>query len=378
MTHAVPAGRRCTVVGAGVFGLSAAWALSRRGWEVEVLEAGPAVGHDWSGSKGGARVFRLGYPEAHHVDMARRAADLWQGLAAASGRHLLHRTGQASLGDEAALRAVAGALASAGVPAEWLSPDEVRQRFPQIAARAAVLFEPSSGVLAADECLRALCETADFELRTRTRASLVHERGGAVTVTTEDGRRFDADVAVVCAGPWTLGLVGGGHAVAAPPSAPQVAYFGPAPGHEEPALPVFIEWGEDMVYGLPVPGGAPHGGTFKVSQHVPGVPLTPDQLEHGAPPPDDRALLGALSDAVRRLLPGLHPEPLATERCVYDNSANGDFVLDRVGRVVIGCGSSGHGFKFGPLVGELLADLAEGVPPAVDLFRFRVRRGTDG
>jgi glycine/D-amino acid oxidase-like deaminating enzyme len=65
---------------------------------------------------------------------------------------------------------------------------------------------------------------------------------------------------------------------------------------------------------------------------------------------------------------------VATERCVYDNSADTDFVLDRVGNVVVGCGTSGHGFKFGPLLGELLADLAEGTTPTFDLRPFRLDR----
>ena len=77
-----------------------------------------------------------------------------------------------------------------------------------------------------------------------------------------------------------------------------------------------------------------------------------------------------------RLLPSLDPQPVATERCVYDNSADSDFVLDRVGRIVVGCGTSGHGFKFGPLLGELMADLAEGQDPPVDLGRFSL--GRDG
>ncbi len=77
-----------------------------------------------------------------------------------------------------------------------------------------------------------------------------------------------------------------------------------------------------------------------------------------------------------RLLPSLDPQPVATERCVYDNSADSDFVLDRVGRIVVGCGTSGHGFKFGPLLGELMADLAEGEDPPVDLGRFGL--GRDG
>ena len=60
----------------------------------------------------------------------------------------------------------------------------------------------------------------------------------------------------------------------------------------------------------------------------------------------------------RRYLPSYHPEPVTTERCVYDNSPDEDFIIDRVGNIVVGCGTSGHGFKFGPLLGEWLADLA--------------------
>ena len=81
-----------------------------------------------------------------------------------------------------------------------------------------------------------------------------------------------------------------------------------------------------------------------------------------------------LTDAARRLLPGLDPAPVAAERCVYDSTADGDFVLDRVGRIVVGCGTSGHAFKFGPLLGELLADLAEERSPVVDVSRFSLSR----
>jgi len=114
-----------------------------------------------------------------------------------------------------------------------------------------------------------------------------------------------------------------------------------------------------------------------VSHHTPG-PALHDYDPTAAPAPlldhDDPAHLDMLTDAVSRLLPGLNPAPVATERCVYDNSADTDFVLDRVGNVVVGCGTSGHGFKFGPLLGELLADLAIGLPPGLDLSPFRIDR----
>jgi sarcosine oxidase len=129
-----------------------------------------------------------------------------------------------------------------------------------------------------------------------------------------------------------------------------------------------------MIYGLPVLGAGPHECTYKVSHHTPGTRL--DDFDPLDPTPwdDDPGLLARLTDAVRRFLPVLDPEPVATERCVYDNSADGDFVLDRIGRVVVGCGTSGHGFKFGPLLGDILADLAEERIPPVDVTRFRLDR----
>jgi sarcosine oxidase len=130
-----------------------------------------------------------------------------------------------------------------------------------------------------------------------------------------------------------------------------------------------------MLYGLPVPDGGPHAGTYKVSHHTPGSAVHAFDPTDPAPlAGDDPALLALLQGAVARLLPSLNPQPVATERCVYDNSPDSDFVLDRVGRIVVGCGTSGHAFKFGPLLGELLADLAEGRDAPVDLSRFRLHR----
>ncbi len=374
MILAVPVERRCIVVGAGLLGLAAAWALARRGWRVAVLEAAGSVGHDRSGSKGDARIFRLGYPDPVFVDMALRARDLWRELESAAGRRLLHPTGQVTLGDAASLDAIAAALASAGAPAERLSAQQAAARFPGVATRGPVLFEPESGVLAADRCLRALRDTADFALHTGVEVTTMRQRRDSVTVTTTGGHAFDADVLVDCAGPRALALLGLEAPRAALPSVPQVAYFRPAAGALRDRPPVFIEWGDDMVYGLPVPQQDARGGLYKVSHHTVGTVLEGFDPVDPAPFADDPALLALLRGAVRRLLPSLDPEPVGTERCVYDNSPDTDFVLDRVGQVVVGCGTSGHGFKFGPLLGDLLADLAEDAEPAVDLGRFRLDR----
>jgi sarcosine oxidase len=362
------------VVGAGLLGLSAAWALARRDWNVLVLEAARTPGHERSGSKGDARIFRLGYPEPHYVEMAVLARARWHDLEAATGRHLLHVTGQVTLGDEATLHDIAGALAAAGAPVEQIPSSTAARLFPGILATGTVLVEPGSGVLAADECLRALRQAGGFEVRSGCRVLSLRHTSDAVTVEIAAGRSLAADVVVDCAGPAALGLLGDATAARGSPSLPQVAYFAARHGGTV-VPPVFIEWGDDMLYGLPVPDGGPHSGTYKVSHHTPGSLV--GTFDPTAPAPlagDDPALLTLLQDAVTRLLPSLDPQPVATERCVYDNSVDTDFVLDRQGRIVVGCGTSGHAFKFGPLLGELLADLAEGADPAVDLGRFSLHR----
>jgi sarcosine oxidase len=371
------------VIGAGLLGLSAASSLSRRGWSVAVLEAADGVGHPLAGSKGDARIFRLGYPEPHYVAMANAARALWRALEEASGRRLLHVTGQLSFGDPQLLEALAEALADHDDAVEHMTPDEAAARFPGVALPGPALFEPGSGVLAADECLRAIVQTGRFDIQARTGITRLedHGDGEGVTVHCTGDRAIRTEVVVDCAGPDALALLGErAKPVGGSPSVPQVAYFRAAPSSTvEPArLPVFIEWGDAMVYGLPVLGSGPHAGTFKMSHHTPGPALLDYDPAAATRAPtldsDDPAHLATLIDAVRRLLPALDPEPTATERCVYDNSADTDFVLDRVGNVVVGCGTSGHGFKFGPLLGELLADLADGTTPRFDLSPFRIDR----
>ena len=368
------------MIGAGLLGLSAAWSLARRGWSVDVLEAADAVGHPLAGSKGDARIFRLGYPEPHYVAMASAARTLWRDLEAESGRRLLHVTGQLSFGDSATVEALADSLADHDDAVEPMTRREAAARFPGVVPPGPALFEPQSGVLAAEECLHALVETAPFELQTRVGVSRLEDDGEGVTVRCADGPAIHTDVVVDCAGPGALALLSDrSPPVRRPPSLPQVAYFEAArSGGVDPArLPVFIEWDATMVYGLPVLGPGPHAGTFKVSHHTPGPTLRaydPAATPSPALDADDPAHLQTLTDAVRRILPGLDPEPVATERCVYDHSADTDFVLDRIGNVVVGCGTSGHGFKFGPLLGEILADLADGTAPRFGLSPFRLDR----
>src|ERR1700722_16304003 len=217
MIAAVGSGRRCVVVGGGLLGLSAAWALSARGWSVRVLEAGASVGHERCGSKGDARIFRLGYRDAHYVEMALLARDLWRSLEAASGRTLLRVTGQLSFGDPASVEDVARALARHGVPGEFVdgsSSAAGRLTAAGLVTHGPVLYEPESGVLAADQCLAALVEGGGLRVERGRQVASVRDGGSGgpgdgvgASVVMVDGEVLGADVVVVCAGPASLGLV---------------------------------------------------------------------------------------------------------------------------------------------------------------------------
>jgi sarcosine oxidase len=338
---------RCdvVVVGAGLLGLAAARALVRRGREVVVLEQAE-VGHEGGGSKGSCRIFRLGYDDPWWVGVAMRARGPWAELEDECGRRLLQPTPHLTFGPE--LDAVRQAMDGAGAPHEFLPAAEAAARFPEVSIGGPALLEPGSGVISADAALRALAAAVP-DIRAGTAATGLEDDGRQVTVRTAAGP-VTARAAVVCAGPWTGRLLAAaGIAVPSAATMEQVGYVAPAtePG---PAMPIVICHGAGELYGLPVPGSS----LYKLGLHHSGPPADPDRQEQGPDP----GLTERLRALAHRYLPGFGPDLARTERCVYDNSPDEDFIVDRVGRVVIGSGTSGHGFKFGPLLGEWLADLA--------------------
>lgn len=367
---AAPRQREFAVVGAGLLGLAAARELTLRGRDVVVFEQAE-VGHTGGGSHGSARIFRYGYPDPEYVAMARLARTRWQELESAVGRQLLVPAGQLTFGEQTGL--LASAMRQAGAPGEWLTEREARARFPAVATDGPCLFEPHSCVIAANQVLAALAAQVP-DLRAGQPVSRVEPDGDRVTVQAGDVR-VTARTVIVTAGPWTAGLLAGtGVALPTTPTLEQVAYVVPA-GDGAGTPPIFIRFGDQTPYGLPEPGT----GRYKVGLH-PSGPIGgagrsgPVIAPGGQDDTPDPALARDIRAAVRRYLPGYRPEPVAAQRCVYDNTPDADFVLDRAGPLVIGCGTSGHGFKFGPLLGGWLADLATGREPAGMPARFALAR----
>jgi sarcosine oxidase len=345
------------IVGAGLLGLATAYAL--RGRRVVIVVERETVGHARGGSHGPSRIFRLGYPDPIYVRLAQLARTAWRGLEAASGAELLTTTGQLSFGPGA--DDVFQALTAAREPVEQLDAATVADRFPMFAGHGPAVLEPDSGVLAADAVLHALRATAACELRERVRVRRVVDNDAGALVVTDSGT-LEARVVVVTAGPWTRELVTTTRTFA---TLEHVAYVRPRRAPVRP--PVFIDHHEPAIYGLPTPGS----DRYKIAVHHGGVVVDPDATDLA---PDPRAV-DALVAATRAWLPDFDPDGAEIDTCLYDNTTDENFIVDRTGHVVIGAGTSGHGFKFGVVLGELLAGLVLGGDPLVDHARFRSDRG---
>jgi len=359
------------VVGAGLLGSATARALAARGVPALLFEQF-ALGHARGSSHGATRIFRYSYQDPFYVEMAVRAGEAWARLTADAGEELLVRTGGLDAGPGA--EDCAKALAECGVAHTWLTSEQIRDRFGGIGAHPGerMLFQPDSGVCLAGRTVAALQRLARRDgaaIRSGTPVLGIEAGHDRVLLRTAAGE-VTARAAVITAGPWARGVLAGALPRALPltSTVQQVRYFAP----RDPATvwPTLIEWPPEGLcwYAVPAAGVAPG---IKVAAHIPGPAVDP---RDGPFTEIDPALEEEAAGYVRDRLPGLDPAGLAAETCLYTLTPDEDFVLDTAGPLVIGGGCSGHAFKFGPLLGEYLADLALGQDIPVPRERFALRR----
>jgi sarcosine oxidase len=362
MAVPVPGSADHVVIGGGVVGAATARSLASRGERVLLVEQ-HARGHEHGSSHGASRIFRMGYAEPDYVALAQRAWDAWLALEAASGRTLLDRTGAVDHGRPEVVDAIGAVLEHAGVPFERLSTDEAAARWPGLAFEGHVLAHASAGRIRSADTVDALLDLAGSDgatLRFGVRVTGLDDHGGTVTVHLDDGTAVTTPSVVAAVGSWAPALVGelfaarGAGLPAIRVTQEQPAHF---PSHlADEAWPSFVHHPLDGgdVYGLLTPGEG-----VKVGFHGTGPVVDPDDR--------DRTPVAAeverLQSYVARFVPGVDASAPSLISCLYDNSPDDDFTMDRRGPVTVATGFSGHGFKFAPVLGEMLADLATGGAP---------------
>ena len=349
------------VIGAGVFGAWTAWHLARRGRRVLLLEAyGPA--HTRASSGGESRIMRMSYgADELYTRWAQRSLAQWKEFFAGTQQPLFHQTGVLWLAgeDTSTLLKSAETLRRCGVKSEHLERRELERRYPQIVfdGVGAGLLEPESGILLARRAVAAVVAEA-VKLGAKYRLASVETPRGAgrlEAITTSGEERFSADAYVFACGPWLGKLF---PEILGPrifPSRQEVFFFGVPAGDARFAPPAMPTWlfQADEVYGMP----DLESRGFKIALDHHGERVDPDT--------QSRMVTPAVADWVRgyvaRRFPGMAHAPIVeTLVCQYENTSNGDFLIDRhpeMDNVWFAGGGSGHGFKHGPALGEYVAGL---------------------
>jgi sarcosine oxidase len=361
------------VVGAGAFGAFTALALRRMGAKVTLLDAwGP--GNSRASSGGETRVLRAVYADKIYVELAARAFDRWADFERRTGRTFFHPTGALWLvaNDSDFVAKAAENLRAVGFPYARLEIAEAARRYPQIAWEGVrwALWEQRAGFLLARQACAAAVDAlvasgGEYRLARIEPGAIASGRMGALRAG--DGSRVEADAYVFACGPWLGELFPDVLGSKIAPTRQEVFFFGsPAgdPRFEPPAMPIWIEVGERLIYGIP--GNERRG--FKVADDTRGPAFDPTNGQRIA----GEEALGRARALLRRRFPALAAAPLVETRvCQYENSPDQHFVLDRHPQAanawLVG-GGSGHGFKFAPAWGEQVAETVLGSRPPEPFF----------
>jgi monomeric sarcosine oxidase len=371
------------IVGAGIVGLSTAYALLQLGIaKVTVIEQS-AVDHERGASHGISRLLRFEYgADQFYSEMVQLSLQRWRKLEQMTQRSLYTSAGVLVLGsntDDFARNSF-DTLHHLGYPTEALSRHDCRQRFPQFSLWNYDFFtyNREGGILHASYCIQTLkyliSQLGGKLLENQQVTQIGHDSTlKPIRLRLRSGYQLTADRLVVAVGPWVHQLLGDLH-LPIRLTRQHILYFDnlPVSTFGLSAFPAFMA-GE--LYGFPIYNHASHPGSgwLKVASHTFGMDADPDDMVYIAP----QAICDVMYD-LYQLLPNLQQAKLVhVGSCIYDISPDEGFILDTLPddpRIVFATGLSGHGFKFGPLLGEMLSGLLSEYTPPVAMERFRLKR----
>ncbi|KAM3276370.1 hypothetical protein ACQJBY_044643 [Aegilops geniculata] len=388
------------VVGAGIMGSCAAHAAASRGARVLLLEQFDLL-HQRGSSHGESRTIRATYPQPHYPPMVRLSRRLWDDAQRDSGYAVLTPTPHLDLGprdDPAFLASVANGGATVLAPAAADAPRPAWAEAFRVPDGWAAASSELGGVMKATKAVamfQALAAKLGAVVRDRAEVVDVARQGEGTTTTivvkTASGEEFHGAKCIITVGAWTSKLVKSvtGADLPVQPLHTLICYWKVRPGHErelttEAGFPTFASYGVPYIYSTP---SMEYPGLIKIAMHG-GPPCDPDGRDWAIGPGED-GLVEPVARWIDEVMPGRVETaggPVVRQACMYSMTPDEDFVIDFLGGeefgrdVVVGAGFSGNGFKMGPAVGRILAEMAldgesgTAAEAGVELRHFGIRR----
>lgn len=375
------------IVGAGIMGSAAAYALAKHGQSVLLLEQFP-LEHHFGSSHDVSRIIRYAYDHPAYVELAKANYPAWLDFEEAAGEQMYFKTGGLDFGhpSQPYLQDLVAALSTQGIPFEQLNPSEAEARFPQFRfdEDMTVIYQADAGVLAATRAVLAhvrLAQAHGAQVLADTPVTRITPTLDGVTVEA-GGSRYSAARVIIASGSWAAPMLEElGLSLSLRPMRCQPSYFTPMTtptAFDIDRFPTFIAhvtgyYGDFHPYGMASLDGSGvkvgfHGG--ETVDHVSQINYTPDA-----------DLVDRVRAFISRHIPDANGPLNSTRICLYTMTPDEHFIIDHhpVHPQIILCSAcSGHGFKFGTLIGMILRDLAiEGTTPH-NIALFRVSRFLDG
>ena len=371
------------VVGAGIFGMAAALELRSRGHNVTVFDQGKVPNERASSTDVAKAIRRTNYFPSHpYIELVERASRKWREWHERMSKSIYYQVGALSEYRSSEFEPGTGGYESVTYlkdqreEMELLSIKQVRERFPQFAFReadACFVYDAWAGYLDSGQAVSDLTDLARMEgvqVRENARVLDLKDASGEVEVGLDEGS-ISFDRMVVAAGPWMGRLVPeiGENLLT---TRQQMAFFRPEDSRmfEHGAMPVWSNHPvEEGWYGFPLLSD----GTVKIAMDLHGDSVDPD-VERDATPDFVESVREFVADRMPELAKG---QMVGARACLYTNTPDGHFVIDWAPgseRIMVAGGGSGHGFKFGGAIGEVIADALENKPNSLgDFFRVNER-----
>ena len=370
------------IIGAGVMGAAAACELSLDGLSVALIDQS-AVPNPRAASVDHSKVFRFAYPEPFYVSLAVDALARWRELETRTGVSLLTHTGALLIGRSEPSFATEchDAMRSSGVETRMLDDRQIGELFPQFdnSSFSYGVYDPAGAILHAEPAVRAMLVLARQRGVTIIEGMRVAELTGSpnnISIAAESGAAIHCKRAMVASGPWSRKLVSLLKDKLTT-TRQELVYFQPAPSESDgpqpsfapDKFPIFLEL-ESGFYGFPIH----HAGSMKIANHHKGVEVDPDST----PEEVGENFIAGCRAFFAEFIPGLVTATVRETRvCMYNNTPDDDFIIDwhpDIEGVLLVTGFSGHGFKFGPAIGRIAADLLTTGYTSSDINRFRLLR----